>query len=248
MSVIDLGRRGRSALPAPELLHRAAADRSGLLLDLDYADDLTPYLVGHRRLKQIREQPPLLVYADPHHCGADATLSRIRQSLNGYPRLADSPTDAIRLLTRQLSGPGCLRANDGHAESLRIVLFSSADPVDPLGFLVLYREAVLDPARTRLLLSFNVPFIYIMPEHRELGYGTALCVAAGLCCGWEIRHQVERYRPFSITISPALDTGDLSQRHPRLTNAMEARIVAMVERDMDAALSRCNVCLELLHR
>jgi GNAT superfamily N-acetyltransferase len=147
-----------------------------------------------------------------------------------------------------LSEPGHFSQPDGTFESHRIIMFSSADPIDPIGFLGLERRLTAAEQAQRIALSFRVASIYVMPEHRGLGYGTALCVGAGVCCGWEIRHQLERYRSYVITLSPGLDTTVLIQQHPRLTHAMEGRIAAMMDRNMEAPLSRCNACLEVLHR
>ncbi|MGB0722652.1 MAG: hypothetical protein ACPGU7_09675 [Gammaproteobacteria bacterium] len=234
-------------LPPPRVKENLGGDISGLLFDLDYRDDLSPYLVGHRRLKQIQDQPPLLVYAAPGHCDSEVLLSHVRASLATYPRLADTSADSMDAQRQRMDLPAYLRANDGATEAHRLVLFASANPTAPLGYAHLSRN--LAPAHEgNLTLDFRLSDLYVLPEHRGLGFGTALGVAAGICCGWEIRHQLERYKAWQIHLIPRLDTGDLDRQHGRLAQAMEGRIQSMMDRDMDAALSRCNACVEILSR
>jgi GNAT superfamily N-acetyltransferase len=242
------GRHEFATLQFPRLLANFACDVSGLLFDLDYRDDLAPYLVGHRRLKQIRQHPALLVYADPLHCDGDAILSRIRLSLDRYSPLANDPADNVTRLGDILRGTGYGFNPEGSQEVHRIVLFSSAAPADPLAFLTLTRALRGDAMARRLDIDLSVDMVYVLPEYRCLGYGTALCVAAGICCGWEIRHQVERYAGYALRVSPRFRAAPLLQKHPRLVRAAEAKIHTMMERDMEVALSRAKVCLEMLRR
>jgi GNAT superfamily N-acetyltransferase len=235
-------------LPPLALLENLGADLSGLLFDLEYSEDLMPYLVGHRRLKQIQQHPALLVYADPPHCDGDLVLSRVRGSLASYPRLADDRWDDIGRLKPVLDAPGYVRSADGRDETHHLVLFSAAAPTDPLGFLVLRRHLSAEPQAMRIDIDFAVDLLYVLPEYRTLGYGTALCVAAGTCCGWEVRHQVERYANRLVTLSPRLRADPLTSQHPRLTYAMEAKVQGMMDRHMEAPLAHSNLCLEALHR
>ncbi|MGB0712380.1 MAG: hypothetical protein ACPGUC_02360 [Gammaproteobacteria bacterium] len=241
------GKAQAPELPPPRVKANLGGDVSGLLFDLDYRDDLAPYLVGHRRLKQIQDQPPLLVYAAPGHCDSETLLSHIRGSLATYPRLADSPADSMEHQRGCMDLPDFQRADEGASETHRLVLFASANPTAPLGYAHLRRR--LSPAgEGNLVLDFHLRDLFVMPEHRGLGFGTALSVAAGICCGWEIRHQLERYKAWQVHLVPRMDTGNLGRDHGRLTQAMEGRIQSMMDRDMDAALSRCNACVEILSR
>lgn len=183
----------RRERPPTRLLKNLACDVSGLLFDLNFRDDLAPFLSWHPRLHQIQNYPPLLVYADPRHCTADRLTRHVADSIHAYPQLALSAWDQQKTLAPYISGPGFRGNRAGTEEAHRLVLFSSAAPSDPLGLLWLKRGLTKEHAEeaTHIYLEFRLPMAYIRPEYRGLGYGTVLAVAAAMCCSWEIRHQAQ---------------------------------------------------------
>lgn len=220
--------------PPLQLLRNLACDVSGLLFDLDFTHDLGPYLTRHPRFKQIQEYAPLLVYADPRHCTAECLESWIRASIESYPLLAITAWDRLKPLAPYLSGAGFRKDAAGTHEHHRLVLFSSAAPAEPLGFLWLGRQIEGDLRKHGLDLVFSLEMAFVRPEHRGLGYGTALTVAAGMCCSWEIRHQAERYakgtrRHVPLTIRPRLAGSD--SRCPALTTTLREKLKARINED-----------------
>jgi len=209
------------------LMDNLACEMSGLLFDLDYRDDLAPYLHWHPRVGQIQDYPPLLVYADPRHCTGDYMSSHMEASLSGFPQLARGPLDHRRNLRPEILGPGYRKSRSGDEESHRLVLFSSHDPLEPLGFLWLHRKIVASTRSNEIELRFGLRTTYVRPEHRGLGYATALVVAAAICCGWELRYQSERPAVTERVIAPVLEPTEPGC--DQLAATMAARIQATID-------------------
>ncbi len=229
--------------PPLRLLENLSCEISGLLFDLDFREDLAPYLSQHPRLRQIQGYPPLLIYADPRHCTSECLESQVRTSLNTYPQLAHSRWDGIRALMPQLTGPGYRKNADGTLERHRLVLFSSASPAVPLGFLWLKRTLAGSRVDQQVNLAFDLEMAYVRPEYRGLGYGTTLAVAAGMCCNWEIRYQAERYAELAITLAPRLETPGAHCADLIIT--MSAKIRTRIEEDREMALGSGPRILDL---
>lgn len=220
--------------PRPQLLHNLTSDVSGLLFDLDFHHDLGPYVSRHPRLKQIKEAAPLLVYADPRHCMADCLQARIRSSIERYPLLATTAWDRVEALAPYLSGAGFRKNPSGTRERHRLVVFSSAAPMRPVGFLWLGREIEGELSAHHLNLLFTLESAFVCAEYRGLGYGTALAVAAAMCCSWEVRYQVERYTSvprghFAIALAPQVLDPDPAC--PGLTTTLTAKLGARIAED-----------------
>ena len=204
-----------------------ACEMSGLLFDLDYRDDLAPYLHWHPRIGQIQDYPPLLVYADPRHCTGEYMSARLEASLSGFPQLAREPLDHRKKLRPLVLGPGYRKSRHGDEENHRLVLFSSHDPLEPLGFLWLHRKIAATTRPAGIELRFGLRTTYVRPEHRGLGYATALAVAAGICCGWELRHQSERQALATLVIVPVLEPAEPGC--DQIAATMGARIQATID-------------------
>ncbi|MCB1874915.1 MAG: hypothetical protein KDH88_02980 [Chromatiales bacterium] len=223
----------RHLFPAPEeprLLSNLSCGVSGLLFDLDFREDLRPYYENHPRLAQIRDYPPLLVYADPRHCTHDRLEARVLQSLDDYPQLARSPWDRLQRLRGELVGTGFRHDASGREERHRLTLFSSANPTEPLGLLWLGRRLTDQPENGEIHLAFELGLTYVLPQYRGLGYGTALALAAGICCGWEIRHQAQRFAAASREVVPSLNVPDYYCT--ALAATLHQRIVDKIREDL----------------